>query len=39
MSDKGKIVIISGLFLAWSFVPQNVMPPEVIAILDMVRLC
>lgn len=33
MSDKGKIVIISGLFLAWSFVPQNVMPPEVIAIL------
>lgn len=26
-------VVFGGMFLAWSFVPQNVMPPEVIAIL------
>lgn len=26
-------VVFVGMFLAWSFVPQNVMPPEVIAIL------
>lgn len=26
-------VVFMGMFLAWSFVPQNIMPPEVIAIL------
>lgn len=26
-------VVFAGMFLAWSFVPQNIMPPEVIAIL------
>lgn len=26
-------IVFAGMFFAWSFVPQNVMPPEVIAIL------
>lgn len=26
-------IVFVGMFLAWSFVPQNIMPPEVIAIL------
>ena len=29
-------VVFVGMFLAWSFVPQNVIPPEVIAILGYV---
>lgn len=26
-------IVFVGMFLAWSFIPQNIMPPEVIAIL------
>lgn len=29
-------VVFAGMFLAWSFVPQNILPPEVIAILGYV---
>lgn len=29
-------VVFVGMFLAWSFVPQNVIPPEIIAILGYV---
>jgi len=30
------IVIFAGMFLAWSFVPQNTIPPEIIAVLGYV---
>lgn len=30
---KWLAVVFLGMFLAWSFVPQNILPPEVIAIL------
>ena len=29
-------VVFIGMFLAWSFVPQNILPPEVIAVLGYV---
>lgn len=29
-------VVFVGMFLAWSFVPQNILPPEVIAVLGYV---
>ena len=29
-------IVFVGMFLAWSFIPQNVMPPEVIAVLGYV---
>ncbi len=30
------LVIFVGMFAAWSFVPQNIMPPEIIAVLGYV---
>ena len=30
---KWLVVVFVGMFLAWSFVPQNIIPPEIIAVL------
>lgn len=30
------IVVFAGMFLAWSFVPQDILPPEIIAVLGYV---
>lgn len=33
---KWLAVIFAGMFLAWSFIPQNIIPPEIIAVLGYV---
>ncbi len=30
------VVVFAGMFLAWSFVPQDILPPEIIAVLGYV---
>jgi len=33
---KWLAVVFAGMFMAWSFVPQNMIPPEIIAVLGSV---